>query len=111
MLKSRKTSVLWTFQDRVLQKLSQVPAAHACNPSYLEGWDWEDRSSEARMGKQSAKSPLQNNQSKMNWRCGWNSRAPALQAQSPEFKPWFDNITTACLWLSDLRFEQGLGWN
>jgi hypothetical protein len=29
---------------------------------------------------------LQNNQSKMNWRYGSSSRAPALQAWSPEFK-------------------------
>jgi hypothetical protein len=24
----------------------------------------------------------------MDWRCGSSGRAPALQAQSPEFKPW-----------------------
>jgi hypothetical protein len=30
---------------------------------------------------------LQNNQSKMDWRCGSSDRIPALQAQSPEFKP------------------------
>jgi hypothetical protein len=31
---------------------------------------------------------LQNNQSKMDWsRCGSGNRVPALQVQSPEFKP------------------------
>jgi hypothetical protein len=30
---------------------------------------------------------LQTNQSKMEWRCGSNRRVPALQVQSPEFKP------------------------
>jgi hypothetical protein len=29
---------------------------------------------------------FQNNQSKMDWRCGSRSRALALQVQSPEFK-------------------------
>jgi hypothetical protein len=29
---------------------------------------------------------LQNNHNKMDWRCVFSSRAPALQAQSPEFK-------------------------
>jgi hypothetical protein len=30
---------------------------------------------------------FQNDQSKKAWRCGTSHRAPALQAQSPEFKP------------------------
>jgi hypothetical protein len=30
---------------------------------------------------------LQNNQSKIDWRCGSTGRAPALQVQSPELKP------------------------
>jgi hypothetical protein len=30
---------------------------------------------------------LQNNQSKMEWRCDSSFRAPPWQAQSPEFKP------------------------
>jgi hypothetical protein len=33
-----------------------------------------------------AKPHLQNNQSKMDWRCGSSSKAPDLQARSPEFK-------------------------
>jgi hypothetical protein len=32
-------------------------------------------------------SHLQNNQSKMDWRCGSRGRVPALQVPSPEFKP------------------------
>jgi hypothetical protein len=32
------------------------------------------------------KTNLQNNQSKVEWRCGPRDRAPALQARSPEFK-------------------------
>jgi hypothetical protein len=30
---------------------------------------------------------LQNNQSKMDWRCGSSRRAPALQVWNAEFKP------------------------
>jgi hypothetical protein len=30
---------------------------------------------------------LQSNRSKMDWRYGWSSRTPALQAWSPEFQP------------------------
>jgi hypothetical protein len=30
---------------------------------------------------------LQNNQSKMNRKCGSSGRAPALQVPNPEFKP------------------------
>jgi hypothetical protein len=30
-----------------------------------------------------------NNQSKMDWRYGSSGRTPALQVQSPEFKPHF----------------------
>jgi hypothetical protein len=30
---------------------------------------------------------VQNNQNKMNWSCGSDVREPALQDQSPEFKP------------------------
>jgi hypothetical protein len=54
---------------------------HACNPSYLGGWDWEF---EASLGKQLMRHPphLQNNQSKMDWKCGLS-----LQVWSPEFKP------------------------
>jgi hypothetical protein len=37
-------------------------------------------------GKLFGDSHLQNNQSKMGWRCGSSSRAPALRAWSPEFK-------------------------
>jgi hypothetical protein len=30
---------------------------------------------------------LQNNHSKMDWKCGSSSKAPALQMQIPEFEP------------------------
>jgi hypothetical protein len=43
----------------------------------------------------------------MDWKCGWNGRAPALQAESPKFKPYshqqkntklyFENIDGAFL--------------
>jgi hypothetical protein len=32
---------------------------------------------------------LQNNQTKMDWRCGLGGRGPTLQMQSPGFKPQF----------------------
>jgi hypothetical protein len=34
----------------------------------------------------------QNSQSKMDWRCGSTPRVPAVQVQSPEFKPQFKPI-------------------
>jgi hypothetical protein len=42
----------------------------------------------------------------MNWRCGSSIRAPALQAQSPEFKPqllWWDKPVISSL----RRLNQG----
>jgi hypothetical protein len=39
---------------------------------------------EASLGKYFARLYFHNNQSKMNWRCGSSSRAPALQPGSPE---------------------------
>jgi hypothetical protein len=39
------------------------------------------------LDKKLKRPPLQIKQSKMNWRCGSNSRAPVLQVQSPSPKP------------------------
>jgi hypothetical protein len=58
---------------------------HTYNPSYLEGWHWEDRGLRPAQAN-SLRPHLQNNQSKMDWRCGSSSRVPALQVRSPEFK-------------------------
>jgi hypothetical protein len=67
------------------EKLGQAPVAHTCNPSYLE----------AEMGRIKVQGQprqrvwethLQNNQSKMDRRCGSKGREPALQAQSSKFK-------------------------
>jgi hypothetical protein len=65
--------------------------AYLCNPSYLEGWAgrievW------GQLRQIILETPhLQNNQSKMDWRCGSSSRVPALQVWSPEFKLQFHN--------------------
>jgi hypothetical protein len=42
---------------------------------------------QAQLGKYFPRSHLQNNQSKMGWRCGSIGRTPVLQVQSPEFTP------------------------
>jgi hypothetical protein len=61
--------------------------AHTWNPSYLGGWNREDHSSRPAWANSSRDPPhLQNNHSKMDWRCGSSSSAPALHLQSPEFK-------------------------
>jgi hypothetical protein len=53
----------------------------------LGGWDQEDPSLRPAWKNSSQDPHLQNNQRKMDWRCGPSSRAPALQVQSHEFKP------------------------
>jgi hypothetical protein len=58
-----------------------------CNSSYLGGRDRKDHSSRLAQANISWDPHLQNNQSKMNWRCGSSGGAPSLQVQSPEFKP------------------------
>jgi hypothetical protein len=60
--------------------------AHAYNPSYLGGWNQEDHSSRPAWANSSQDPHLQNNQSKMDWRCGSSGRAPALQERSTELK-------------------------
>jgi hypothetical protein len=55
----------------------------------LASWDTEIR--RIKVGGQSGQivldPHLQNNQSKMDWRCGSSGRTPALQAQGSKFKP------------------------
>jgi hypothetical protein len=51
--------------------------AHTCNPSYLGGWDQEDQ--DLRPARAEFTRPhLQNNQSKMDWRCDSSGSVPAL---------------------------------
>jgi hypothetical protein len=57
----------------------------ACYPSYLEGWDWKDDSSRPAWAIHLFDPHLQNNQSKMDWRCGSSGRVPAPLVLS-EFK-------------------------
>jgi hypothetical protein len=62
---SQKAAVCW------------VPVAHICNPSYSRGRDQEDHGSRP-AGVNGFQDPhLQNNQRKMDWRCGLSGRAPA----------------------------------
>jgi hypothetical protein len=68
---------------------SQAPVAHAYNLSYVGNCDQEDGGTRPGQANSLKDSHLQNNQSKMDWRCCSSSRAPTLQAQSPEFKHQF----------------------
>jgi hypothetical protein len=43
------------------------------------GWDQEDQGLRLAQAKRSQDTHLQNNQSKMNWRCGSSGRVPTLQ--------------------------------
>jgi hypothetical protein len=62
-----------------MNKRSQVLVAYACNPRYLGGY-LEDHGSRPAWDKQFSRPHLQNNQSKMDQRCGSNDRVLALQA-------------------------------
>jgi hypothetical protein len=52
----------------------------------LGGCDREDYGSRPAPANNLQDPYFQNNQSKMDWRCGSRGRAPALQTQSPDFK-------------------------
>jgi hypothetical protein len=53
----------------------------------LGGRDQEDHGSRPDGANSSRDLHLQNNQRKIDWRYGSSSRVPALQMQSPKFKP------------------------
>jgi hypothetical protein len=80
-------NMLKPFHNKMVFKKKNllVPMAQTCNPSYLGGRDWEAHSSRPAQGN-SSWPYLQNNQTKMDWKYGSSSRAPALQVQSLEFK-------------------------
>jgi hypothetical protein len=77
---------------------SQVPLAHACNPSYLGGWDWKIVVWGQFRQKVCETPPphLQNTQSKMDWRCGssicFASARPWVQTPIPPYPPKKDKI-------------------
>jgi hypothetical protein len=58
-----------------------IPVISAIWEAWMEGSRLE-----ARPAKQFTRPSLQNNQSKMDWKCDSSSRAPVLQVHSPEFQ-------------------------
>jgi hypothetical protein len=61
----------------------QVLVTHTCNPG-----TWEAQIGRiVTEGQQCERPHLQNNQNKMDWRCGSSKRVADLQAHSREFKP------------------------
>jgi hypothetical protein len=60
---------------------------HTCNPSYLEGWDWEVHDLRPARANSLRDPHLQNKQSKMDWIHGSRGRLPALQVQNPDSHP------------------------
>jgi hypothetical protein len=56
-------------------------------PIILATWQAEDYGSRPALANSLQDSHLQNNQSKIIWRCGSSSRAPALQVQSTKVNP------------------------
>jgi hypothetical protein len=65
--------------------IGQVPLVHACNPSYLVGWNQEDCVLRPTQANYLQDLNLQNTQSKMDWKCDSSHRLPALLAGSSEF--------------------------
>jgi hypothetical protein len=63
-----------------------VLMAHTCNPSYLGGWDWEDRGLRPTWANSLWYPISKITRAKMYRKCGSSGRAPTLQAWSPEFK-------------------------
>jgi hypothetical protein len=56
-------------------------------PLILAIWEAESRRITVRGQRRFMRPPhLQNDQSKVDWRCGSSGRTPALQVWSPEFK-------------------------
>jgi hypothetical protein len=75
---------------------------HACNSNCLGSWDWENSSLRPAWANKSWDPHLQNNHSKMDWRCGSSGTAPALSLWSPEFKLWSHKTKN-----SELTFLKG----
>jgi hypothetical protein len=75
------------------EEISWALVVHTCNPTYLGGRDQENQGSRPEEANSSQDPHLQNNQSKMNRRCGSSGKAPALQVQNPKFKPQYTKQT------------------
>jgi hypothetical protein len=71
----------WGYGSLQKGKGESSKVTYTCNPSYLGGWDQKDHSLRQAWANSSQDPHLQNNQSKMDWRCGSSSRVPALQAK------------------------------
>jgi hypothetical protein len=60
---------------------------HAYNPSNLGGWDWEDYGSKPVYANSLWDTPISKITQQNGLGCGSSGKMPALQAQSPMFKP------------------------
>jgi hypothetical protein len=82
---------LWNLFKNHLHNnyVSWALVVYGWNLSSLENWDQEDGHSWPAWINTLRDPHLQNNQSKMDWRCGSSSRVAALQVWSPEFKPQY----------------------
>jgi hypothetical protein len=67
--------LMWRFSKFKKPYCCQVLVTHTCNPNYLEGWDWEDHGS--RLGWDH----LQNNKTKMDWRCSSSGIVPTSKCE------------------------------
>jgi hypothetical protein len=78
-------------------------------PVILDTWEVGIRrpQTQAAQGNSSRDPHLQNNQSKMDWRCASRSRKPALQTQSPEFNHSPTLGTWSTVWTSGSFPTQG----
>jgi hypothetical protein len=75
-------------------EVNTVPVAHACNLSYLGGWDQEDDGSRSAWANSLWDLPPISKITRAKWRCGSSGRVPTFQVWSPKVKSHYHQKQT-----------------